>query len=693
MGTQISLMICPCCNGHDAIERPPSKICETCWKGLFMAHLGLLQKVHPSRGGDQTSGGFTYRTTWAEVASRASEGCRWCQLVYATKEEEEEPGPDSPLRIVVGSQGCLQNCTPKGTQDLSVFIDDTLHFIGYVYTTADDSAAQYIVARNRVLDVGTTKSLALAKQSLDECIYTHNSCPRPLALPPFLPTRLIDCSNVAHPRLIATDGTRGSYAALSYVWGEPQPHSTTVSNLETYLNFIDPEHLPQTILDAIHTTHEIGLDYLWADTLCIIQDSPEDKGRELSRMRLVYRDAHVTIIAASARRVSEGFLQERPAAPITGHSTFLRDITLPFLCPPEKGHSGEHVVGELRVSPIWTYTDPPGQPSVQYNPNMEPVNDRGWCMQEYFMSPRSLVFASHTLQFHCQTAVQNIGSAYHDEERRARLPDVLFLQDEDLQLIADLGGDEWQLREAWHMLVRDYTRRSITVPGDKLVALGGIAEDMHRIFRTQYLAGLWRDTLLADLLWSKRVRSDIPRPREYRAPSWSWAAVDGQVEAGAISVRSGKGLHLAHVVTCDITLKNAEIPYGEVIAGKLTLRSPVVACAWNLKTPNLLYRIDSLPDPAVITSTDDDEELEVAMEAIGIGYIDSDDDEGVKGVWAVPIHWSNNIVAGLIVDREHSQAPAAGGKRFRRIGCFNTHAAAGPVNWLRDVPLVNIEIV
>jgi transposase len=69
---------------------------------------------------------------------------------------------------------------------------------------------------------------------------------------------------------------------------------------------------------------------------------------------------------------------------------------------------------------------------------------------------------------------------------------------------------------AWQTVVGDYIQRSVTVPSNKLVA-----EEFQRILRTEYFAGLWRDTLLGDLLWNEHTGTHIPRPAAYRAPSWS----------------------------------------------------------------------------------------------------------------------------------------------------------------------------
>src|SRR5438067_1033305 len=42
-----------------------------------------------------------------------------------------------------------------------------------------------------------------------------------------------------------------------------------------------------------------------------------------------------------------------------------------------------------------------------------------------------------------------------------------------------------------------------------------------------YLAGLWKKNLLEDLTWFTSYPTS--RPRTWRAPSWSWAAVDSVI--------------------------------------------------------------------------------------------------------------------------------------------------------------------
>lgn len=89
--------------------------------------------------------------------------------------------------------------------------------------------------------------------------------------------------------------------------------------------------------------------------------------------------------------------------------------------------------------------------------------------------------------------------------------------------------------ERWTKLVGTYTSMSLTCPGEKLVALSGIAKQYAAGYHDTYIAGMWQSALLYQLLWcvSWGVRLPNaglkPRPSVYRAPSWSWASIDGHI--------------------------------------------------------------------------------------------------------------------------------------------------------------------
>ena len=68
-----------------------------------------------------------------------------------------------------------------------------------------------------------------------------------------------------------------AYACLSYCWGTEKHAQTTRATLQQHIHGIEYEGLPRTIKDAIAVTKSLGLNYLWIDALCIIQDDEADK--------------------------------------------------------------------------------------------------------------------------------------------------------------------------------------------------------------------------------------------------------------------------------------------------------------------------------------------------------------------------------------------------------------------------------
>ncbi|KAF4637710.1 hypothetical protein G7Y89_g377 [Cudoniella acicularis] len=56
--------------------------------------------------------------------------------------------------------------------------------------------------------------------------------------------------------------------------------------------------LSHTIEDAIRVCWELNEQYLWVDSLCIIQDDPEDKKRQIGIMKEIYSSAVMTLVAA-----------------------------------------------------------------------------------------------------------------------------------------------------------------------------------------------------------------------------------------------------------------------------------------------------------------------------------------------------------------------------------------------------------
>jgi hypothetical protein len=110
-----------------------------------------------------------------------------------------------------------------------------------------------------------------------------------------------------------TPGTTGRYVALSYCWGKSLAYTTTSGKLAAHQQDggIAFAQLPKTLQDALLLTRYLGLDFIWADCLCIIQDDKADWEQEAARMAGVYSNAYLTVAATRAAHCGEGFLQAR----------------------------------------------------------------------------------------------------------------------------------------------------------------------------------------------------------------------------------------------------------------------------------------------------------------------------------------------------------------------------------------------
>ncbi|CAA9957074.1 HET domain containing protein [Pyrenophora teres f. maculata] len=73
------------------------------------------------------------------------------------------------------------------------------------------------------------------------------------------------------------------------------------------------EDLPKTDQNTVLLVcKNISMDYLWIDSLCLIQDDQQDWKEQASRMGDVYENAFVTIAAVAAHNASEGLFRTTP---------------------------------------------------------------------------------------------------------------------------------------------------------------------------------------------------------------------------------------------------------------------------------------------------------------------------------------------------------------------------------------------
>ena len=140
-----------------------------------------------------------------------------------------------------------------------------------------------------------------------------------------------------------------------------------------------------------------------------------------------------------------------------------------------------------------------------------PLLTRAWTFQELFLSRRILHFSRDELMWECtQHACCQCSAS------KPLIP---------AQIIA---SEQYQLRDQWHEIVVEFSKRALSFEKDKLPALSGVVKASPQWKQGQrYLAGLWESSLLYDLLWERFATSE--KCPIWRAPSWTWATINGGI--------------------------------------------------------------------------------------------------------------------------------------------------------------------
>lgn len=352
-------------------------------------------------------------------------------------------------------------------------------------------------------NTGSESCLKMAHQWLSACVEDHKECVSEEDAS-WLPSRLVHVGSVnpaRDPRLCLKEDYPPTlrYLTLSHCWGKFLALKLTESTLQQFRRTIPPSALPKTYLDALHIVRSLGYEYIWIDSLCIIQDSKEDWRNECATMGLVYKNGICNIAAAAAADGSGGCFMERcPGSfqPLVIKTAGVNGVAV-WEIPTEQ------ILGYNRWGDKWDM----------------PLYQRGWVLQEWFLAPRILHFAQHQILWEC-----NQGNA--DEGRPTLRPEGTMMA--QLRIFPNF----FQSATIWSILVREYTGKSLTRSTDRLPALSGIAKEMGKHFGfdgnsgVTYLAGLWSRCFAQQLTWTLGFSEPASRVIG-RAPSWSWASLDG----------------------------------------------------------------------------------------------------------------------------------------------------------------------
>lgn len=227
-------------------------------------------------------------------------------------------------------------------------------------------------------------ALSWVKFNLDICEHSHESCSANINRT--LPIRtlhlkglgkdMVEVKLVENKLRIVT----GRYATLSHRWGNHQTCITTKSNISDHRCGIPWPTIPKTFRDAMIYCLKLGIEYIWIDALCIIQDSPRDWQQQSAEMAGIYKNSYLTLSATTATNDSAGcFSMDRSAPAQSNKSLSGKDSPI-------------YIREKLRH-----WTDPGGGILKE----RFPLFTRAWVFQERILSTRTLHFCDRELVWEC----------------------------------------------------------------------------------------------------------------------------------------------------------------------------------------------------------------------------------------------------------------------------------------------------
>jgi len=285
-------------------------------------------------------------------------------------------------------------------------------------------------------------------------------------------------------------------------------------------------------------------------------------------MGLIYKSSTITIVAASAEKVTNGFLSDaKLKEPDAILPFFIYDSNCEILYPRNQ------------------------------NPRMlcssdEPLFQRAWVFQELLLSPRALVFDSHKANVKClehsfrpviethlefsfscldlPASVFGLTKNSHNQEQSQ--------YHNDIEGYSDKGKDfvTFHRSRIWDLIIHEYCNKDITFFNDRLPALAGVVAELATSWNDVYLAGYWYSTIVRHIGWWRRrarlrnnvptkIFKDIDRTKRIGSPSWSWITVPFGIAIEPMRYSNAK------LVSSGVDLKSDKSSFGEVTGGYIAL--------------------------------------------------------------------------------------------------------------------------
>ncbi|KAM0547572.1 hypothetical protein ACHAPJ_010316 [Fusarium lateritium] len=336
------------------------------------------------------------------------------------------------------------------------------------------------------------------------CGSTHDGC-QPQEFSGIDRLRLISIGEMCIKEFSNAGGSNNvvpAYATLSYVWGSTTFQRLTRKNLDklTEPHGLDAITLPSTIGDTISICKRLDIDYLWIDSLCIIQDEESDLIEFIEQMDLIYNESVLTIIAASGLSADSGIPGLRPGTrtleqrPIEARGVPLIDcVDYRMIRHQTKFQEPEWISGT-------------------------PWAQRAWTFQEALVTRRLLFFTAEQVYWSCREGLLSEDTVDYFAD-----PEFLKLNDRFRSL-------------EYNNIAQAFSTRKLTFEADIMRAYLGTQNHLEKRWPGQKFSwGLPHEAFGRFLMWewsswiprrlrrgTHAIKSPTGAINRVVFPSWSW---------------------------------------------------------------------------------------------------------------------------------------------------------------------------
>ncbi|KAK2025436.1 HET-domain-containing protein [Colletotrichum zoysiae] len=255
-------------------------------------------------------------------------------------------------------------------------------------------------------------------------------------------------------------------------------------------------------------TRKLKIQYLWIDSLCIMQKSGRgedeeakaDWEREAKLMEQVFSSAYLTIAASCAEHKFHGFLHPRvPRQTVTMRAD---DGAQFHVCEVIDNFDLDVEQGEL--------------------------NKRAWVLQERALSRRTIHFTRNQAYWECGKGIR-CETFTKTENRKAS-----FLGDSNFPYSVKSHKQGRQLQH-YQGLYERYSTLGLSYDTDRPMAISGLEKRLMGALESAGGFGVLQANFHRDLLWQRRhsestlKRINFGAASHLRIPSWSWMAYSGEI--------------------------------------------------------------------------------------------------------------------------------------------------------------------